>query len=100
MSYWHFTPPNTTPLSTWSAEASPLANRLMAHFEANVQVNNVWIWSDGTVSESQPPFLNNADGDIGTSVPYAARVFYGSHTYSDVTDAEKALLQGAGYVVT
>lgn len=99
MAFWHFTPPNTTQLSSWAEGADPLGVRLLSHFQRNVQVNNVFIWSDNTVSETQPPYGMDVPDDP-TQRPYTARVFYGGHVYSDVTDAEKALLQGAGYTVT
>jgi hypothetical protein len=98
MAFWTFTPPNTTKLSTWEMYAPTLANRLMGHFQANLAVNNVWIYSDNTVSENQPPYLEQNPSD--STGAYAVRVFYGGHTYTDVTDSEKALLQGAGYTVT
>lgn len=98
MAFWTFTPPNTTDLSTWAEGASPLGVRLLSHFQRNVSVNNVFIWSDNTVSEAQPPYLDRPDDP--TQTPYLSRVFYGGHTYTDVTDAEKALLTGAGYTVS
>lgn len=98
MAFWTFSPPNTTNLSTWERSAPTLANRLIGHFRPNVSVNNVFIWSDGTVSETQPAYWEQNPADP-TGI-YIQRVFYGAHSYTDVTDAEKALLVAAGYTVT
>lgn len=98
MAYWTFRPVNTTTLSTWAADAAPSANKLMGHFRAGKQINNVFIDSAGTVSETQPAYwVQNPADPTG---PYIVRVFYGGETYTDITDAEKALLVAAGYTVT
>lgn len=96
--YYTFTPTSTLPSATWEAGAHPLANRLSGHCRPGVEVENVWIWSDDTVSTDQPPYWDQNPEDPST--PYVRRVFYGSHSYTDVTEAEKALLEGAGYTVT
>lgn len=98
MAFWTFRPPTQTSLSTWAEDADPLANRLGGHFRAGKAIENVWIYSDNTVSESQPAFMHQ--NPSSPNEPYAVRCFYGGSTYTDVTDAEKALLQAAGYTVT
>ncbi len=100
MAFWTFTPPTVKDIGWYSVEAHPLANRLMGRYDRGTRGATVWIWSDDTVSEgyTQPPGweLNPSAPDA----PYVRRVFYGASTYTDVTDAEKALLQAAGYTVT
>jgi hypothetical protein len=98
MTFYTFTPPTTENLSTWEAEASPLANRLMGHFHAGTRVHNVWIYSDNTVSETQPPYWEQNPSDPNGA--YVARVFYGGGTYQDVTQAQRDLLVAAGYSVS
>lgn len=98
MSFWTFTPPTVKDIGWFSVEAHPLANRLMGRYEAGTRGVNVWIWSDGTVSQDQPPGWEQ--NPSAPTAPYVQRAFYGSHTYTDVSDAEKALLQAAGYTVT
>lgn len=99
MAFWTFTPPNTTDIGNQAYDCpDPLANRLAGHYRGVTRVNNVYIWTDNTVAEYEPPYWSNPNGD--NPAPSLTRVFFGGSTYTDVTDAQKALLVGAGYAVT
>lgn len=99
-------------------DADPDAIALMAHFAQGNRASNVYIMEDGTVTTVQPPNWdpNNPTGPYAWVWNYAGStqgvpfnqsfttpanqqvriVFYGSHT-TPVTDADYAILQGAGY---
>lgn len=65
---------------------------------------NVYILSDGTVTEDDPDGTRvvwNADGygDDAATAKYVVRVFYGGHDDYEVNATEAALLTGAGYTL-
>lgn len=80
---------------TWSA----LGNRLFRHYRARPEGRNVYILSDGTVTELDPDqetmFWDRADGS-----PYVVVALYGGHDSYEVTSAQATLLTNAGYTVT
>lgn len=57
---------------------------------------NVWLWTDNTISEQQPPYwepFTNADGTVSAGVK---KVWYGGHD-NPVTADEVVMLTTAGY---
>lgn len=82
-----------------------LQRKLFRHYRSRPEGVNVFIYSDGTVSESEPngstALWREADrtGDTEPTAPYVTHVFWGGHEPEEVTEAEAALLTAAGYEV-
>lgn len=64
-----------------------LANRLMRHYGTLPRGRNVYLLTDGSVTETQPSTSSTIQ-----------RVYMGGHV-EQVTEAEKLALEGAGYTV-
>ena len=93
-----FTPPSDEYGQTVSGK-HPL-NRLMSYYGTMPRGRNVYYWSDGSVSESDPDsistFWTAAQGS-----PYVVQVWWGSTDAPyEVTAAQAAALVSAGYSVT
>jgi hypothetical protein len=78
----------------------PLARRLFAHYETTEQAKNIYILTDGTVTEFTPPATYDANGDL-LLLPHerVAHAFVGGGGPVAVTDAEATILTDAGYTV-
>lgn len=87
-----FTPPADIVVPAFLEDSSPLQKRLMRHSNGGVRGRNVWILTDGTVTESAP------DGTVVTEA-HVSRFFPGGHVAQTVTSAERTLLEAAGYMV-
>lgn len=94
----------------------PLMQRLMAHYENQWRGRNVFLLSDGSYTEQQPPNWNPDDPDepyatvfdassgevvvtYFTPDPYVVKVYFGG-VDNEITAAEAAALNAAGYVTT
>lgn len=95
----------------------PLMQRLMAHYESQFRGRNVFLLSDNSLTEQQPPNWNGAsnknepyarvyDATSGQLVvtefiqePHVVKVFWGG-VNNVVTSTEAALLTASGYTVT
>lgn len=62
-----------------------LANRLMRHYGTLPRGRNVFLLSDGSITETQP-----------TDASRVTRVYFGGHV-EPITDAESSALTSAGY---
>lgn len=96
-----FTQPRaaTTPPVQVRGEDDPITNRLFRHYPPSLQAVNVYILTDGTVTEEFPASTYNADGSLALKgEERIARAFTGTGPHT-ITDAEAAILTGAGYEV-
>ena len=81
------------------------ADKLFRHYRARPEGHNVYIYSDGTVSESDPDSYSTmwreSDRTQQTLVDAATvvRIFWGGHEGEPVSPEEAALLTAAGYTV-
>lgn len=87
-----FTPPADIVVPAYTEDSTPLQKRLMRHSNGGVRGRNVWIMTDGTVTETAPDGYTYTDADV-------AHVFLGGHVAETVTAAERTLLEAAGYTV-
>ena len=69
----------------------------MKFFNPHVQIGiNVWLWTDNSIQEVQPPLQDarlNADGTI---TPGYKKMWGGGRTHQ-ISDSEYAMLLAAGY---
>lgn len=94
-----FTPPVIAEVPALAHDTRGSALRLMRNFDATNRGLNVYLLSDGTVTETDPDsetvFWNPQDG-----TPYVARAFWGAPAGPyDLSAAEEAALTNAGYEV-
>ena len=90
MAVYSFTPPTDNVTPPILPDTKGLAFLLFRHYASTARGRNVFIINGTTVTEADP---------LGTDT--VNRAFYGGHgPYTDVTDAEAALLTAAGYVVS
>lgn len=97
------------------ADTSPGIQRLMTRYASTPRGVNVFLFADGTVSEVQPGTWDPNDPDAPSDSGYnpftfvttetvpptseqVVKVFWGS-CRNPVTDAEKTILEAAGYTV-
>jgi hypothetical protein len=88
-----FTTPVRNIVGTWDHTAPldkdwRIRRRLARHMNAGARGVNVYLLTDGTVTEIQPDNWDVVD-----------RVFYGGHEAHQVNSEEKAILEAAGYTV-
>lgn len=57
---------------------------------------NVWLYTDNTISEQQPPYWDAFTNSDGTVTPGVKKVWYGGHD-NPVTADEVVTLTAAGY---
>lgn len=93
-----FTPPFEDLTAPVAAVPHPM-DGLFRHYKNRAQGRNVYILSDGTVTENDPDtrtsFWHASEG-----APYIVRVFWGGHVAENVNAAEQALLEASGYTVS
>lgn len=100
-----FTPPDTESYGPVSLDpvregVDPLAQRLFRFYPPENRAGNVYITTDGEVLTETPTTTYHEDGSIDqTGQERTARVFRGGHEPETVTEAERALLEAAGYEV-
>jgi hypothetical protein len=79
-------------------------NKLFQHYRARPEGINVFLYSDGTVSEDEPDgtdrvwSIRDRNGDA-INATYITRCFYGGHDAYEISQAEADLLTNAGYTV-
>lgn len=96
-----FTPPRTSQAPNVLPGTKGLARRLFRFAPTIPQAVNVYILTDGTVSEYFPPATYTSDGTLALrGDERVARAFVGGGGPVAVTAAEAAILTGAGYTVT
>lgn len=103
-----FTPPSENSVPPTLPEGSPgqtdLQYRLFRHFRRRPAGIDVFIYSNGTVSEiepdSQTTFWSTQDAGYTAGLPYVTAAFYGGHDSYNITAAQSTLLTNAGYTVT
>lgn len=111
------TPPSTPPDSdfpivdpfgvppTLPDDTTSLAYRLFRHYKSRPEGINVYIMSDGSVTQSDPDgsssLWRESDrmGDTIPGAPHVTHVFWGGHDMDAVTPAEAIILANAGYTV-
>lgn len=101
-----FTPPaNATEDPPVDEDATPIQRALFRHYRGRPVGRNVYLYSDGTVSEVDPDGLHTfARQEEGS--PYAqgksktAAFFQGGTGPYTITAAQATLLTNAGYTVT
>jgi hypothetical protein len=102
-----FTPPATSTvppvLPPGTGGQTPLQYRLWRHYRSRPEGRNVYVLSDGTVTEDDPDsetvhwFGGHDSPADGT--PYVVHVFYGGHDDYIIDDATATLLAAEGYTV-
>lgn len=105
-------------MATFAAPANPtegsptldndgsLSYRLFRHYSPRPVGINVYILSDGTVTEHDPDGMSilwresDRTADTIVGCPHVTHVFWGGHAAEAVTVTEAAQLTEAGYTVT
>lgn len=91
--------PRSFPEGSREWRANPLGNRLMRHFTQPVRGVNVFI-IDGVATEQEPVSTYNADGTVDEFAwDRVEAVFYGGHQPYEVSEAQRTILEDAGYTV-
>jgi hypothetical protein len=88
---WFFSPPTGEGDVAWRRQVG-VTRALARHMEPGVRGRNVFLLTDGTVTRRGPDGHTVTWDDV-------ARVFYGGHVAEEVTEAQKELLEAAGYTV-
>lgn len=97
-----FTPPLGAYMPVVTENVPTYQQRPWAYFKPQIRMGvNVWIYTDNTISETQPPLweartVTDSQGNIVSVTPGVKKVYYGGHTY-DITEGEKQMLTRAGY---
>lgn len=97
-----FVPPITTgEVPPVAPGADRLMNRLCALYQfSGDRGRNVYLLSDGTVTETDPDGVTVRWDNDTPGVVYVAKAWWGGHLEEDVTAAEAAALVAAGYTVS
>jgi hypothetical protein len=75
-----------------SPNVPKVQQRPFAYFKPSIERGaNVWVWTNGTISEAQPPLWQATE-----TMPGVKSVYYGGHSY-EITDDEAVTLTAAGY---
>ena len=99
-----FTPPSfgriPTTVPRGTPQWEPVSNALQRNYRPRQEGTNVYLLSNDTVTETDPDtfnvFWSRTDG-----TPYVKRVFWGSTADPyELTPAEAAILDAAGYTLT
>lgn len=92
-----FIPPIRSYVPVIAANAPLDQRQPMASWSASIGRGvNVWLYTNNTISEVQPPYqkaFTNADGTVS---PGVKKVWYGGHTHT-ITSSESVMLTAAGY---
>lgn len=100
-----FTPPATETSGPISLDpvregVDPLAQKLWRFYVPDDRAENVYITTDGEVLTETPHTTYNPDGTVDqTGQERTARAFRGGHDPETVTEAERVLLEDAGFEV-
>ena len=87
-----FTPPIATLVPVISPVVPKWKQRPFAFFKPSIPRGaNVWFWTNGIISTSQPPVWIATNNQPGV-----AKVYYGGRTY-DISNDEAAILANAGF---
>jgi hypothetical protein len=87
-----FSPPSQSTLPPILPESTGLPRRLFRHYGNGREGINVYILSDGTVTETDQDMTR-------TTEPYVVMVFWGGTGPYPVDDTMRALLEANGYTV-
>lgn len=92
-----FTPPTRTFVPTVRADTPESDRKPMIFFTPSIPIGvNVWLYTNNTISETQPPLWEKRLNADGTTTPGVQKVWYGGHSH-EITAAEKVTLTAAGY---
>lgn len=93
-----FTPPTRTFAPTILPDGDDTDDQSPAmFFRPSIPVGvNVWLWTDNTVQEVQPPLTNARINADGTITPGYKKVWYGGRT-NPISDEDYGILLAAGY---
>jgi hypothetical protein len=97
-----FSPPSQSTLPPILPESTGLPRRLFRHYGNGREGINVYILSDGTVTETDPDATSvfwGAEDMTRTTEPYVVMVFWGGTGPYPVDDTMRALLEANGYTV-
>ena len=85
-----FTPPIAGDTPDWQREPA-----IYLTSDTPIAIN-VWLWTDNTINETQPPLKDARTNPDGTITPGYKKVWGGGRTH-DISDGEYEMLLGAGY---
>ena len=92
-----FTPPSRFNVPRVRANTPDNERTPHIYFKADIPIGaNVWLWTDNTISESQPPLAERRLNADGTYTPGVQKVWHGGRTHT-ITADEAVLLTAAGY---
>lgn len=93
-----FTPPTRTFAPTILPDGDDTDDQSPAmFFRPSIPVGvNVWLWTDNTVQEVQPPLTNARINADGTITPGYKKVWYGGRT-NPISNEDYGILLAAGY---
>ena len=92
-----FTPPTRTYVPTFSADTPKNDRKPMEFFDPYIGIGvNVWLYTNNTISEVQPPGWEPETNDDGTITPGVKKVWYGGHSHT-ITEDEAVMLRAEGY---
>ena len=94
-----FTPPATSTVPPVLPTSSGVSYLLFRHYRTRPEGINVYVLSDGTVTETDPDGTN-VYWQAAEGSPYVTECFYGGHDAYNISDATAALLISEGYTVT
>lgn len=100
-----FTPPGRTAVPPTlpydGADQTPLGRRLFRHYRSRPEGINVYMLSDGSITEEDPDgeAVVWSRGDKAGAV-YVTQAWYGGHDDYNLTDAQATALTDAGYTIT
>ena len=87
-----FTPPSRVNVPVVTPATPKYQQRPFGYFKASIPRGaNVWIYTNNTISENQPPLW-----EATATQPGVKKVFYGGRSY-EITENEKNILTDAGY---
>lgn len=95
-----FTPPsaNEVPpvLPDRDPTQSPLGRALFRHYRARPAGRNIYMLSDGTITETDPD-MQTVFWRAEQGSPYVSKLWFGGHAGEEVTAAQEAALTSAGF---
>lgn len=92
-----FTPPSRVMVPVVTPNVPLWQQRPFGYFKPSIPRGaNVWVYTDNTISEQQPPLWQARTNRDGSITPGVQKVYYGGHIY-EITADEAIMLTSAGY---
>ncbi len=92
-----FTPPSRTTVPRVLPKTPEKDAKPSSYMKSDIPVGaNVWLYTDNTISEQQPPLWEPRTNQDGSITPGVKKVWYGGHI-NDITSSEAVTLTAAGY---